>query len=103
LKNKKISAPLGKMLYGGESKNVGTSSRSESHAQGMTLVFVASAACLLAASLLSAGAGREPFAMLSSGIVEGSTGTTAVLSRRDFVPFGSNDNVKMSATAKRQL
>lgn len=64
---------------------------------------MAAAACLLAVSLLAAGVGREPFGLLSSGIVQGDAGTAAVLTGRDFVPFGSDGSAKMTATAKRQL
>jgi hypothetical protein len=77
--------------------------RSEAHRAGMGVVFVAAASCLLAATLLLGGIGREPLALLSSGIVQGSSGTEAVLTGRDFVPFGSQGSAKMTATAKRQL
>lgn len=88
--------------YGGVERG-GAFDRHGAHRAGMGVIFVAAAACLLAATLLAAGIGREPFALLSSNMVQRSTGTTAVLTGRDFVPFGSDGSAKMTATAKRQL
>ena len=91
------------MAYGTSGEEMRSVARGDAHRAGMGVVFVAAAACLLAGSLLLAGVGREPFELLSSSIMEGSSGTQAVLTGRDFVPFGSDGSAKMTATAKRQL
>ena len=88
--------------YGGVERG-GAFDRHGAHRAGMGVIFVAAAACLRAATLRAAGIGPEPFALLSSNMVQRSTGTTAVLTGRDFVPFGSDGSAKMTATAKRQL
>jgi hypothetical protein len=102
LLHRKRSVVVG-MSYGSAARTTHREARSDAHRAGMGVVFVAAASCLLAASLLLGGIGREPLALLSSGIVQGSSGTEAVLTGRDFVPFGSQGSAKMTATAKRQL
>jgi len=58
---------------------------------------------VLAAALLVAGVGRDQLAVLSSTVVQGRSGARAELSRRDFVPLGSDGSARMTALAKRQL
>jgi len=65
----------------------------------MGVVFAAAAACLLAASMLMAGVGREPFGLMSTATVAQVQGSTG----HDFVPFGSDGSAQMTATAKMQL
>jgi len=73
--------------------------RSDEHRAGMGVVFAAAAACLLAAALLMAGVGREPYGLVSTATVAQVQGSTG----HDFVPFGSDGSAKMTATAKTQL